>query len=351
VAKNRSTKATTARKLASELGISVATVSRALNSHPDVSPETRSRVVQMADNLGYMPRVGRRRTNVIGLVYPTDPVRADYGNFESAMLAGIIDGVNEQRYDVTIINVQRDKDPADSYSQFFRAKGVGGVIVRRIHPSSRMAEEIADEGFPCMLIADRSDHPKLNYIYTDSHEDSKRAVEHLIHLGHRRIALGVHNVIDSDHRDRRNGYVKALEEAGIELDPALLIQSPASMAGGASSIDRLLSLPNPPTAIYFTDPQTTVGAMHRCLVRGISVPRDLSIVGFDDGDARAQTFPRYTAVCQDARQMGLEASRWLTRVLAAGGEIPSYREHRYTTWSVSESTGMPPARTTKSGAQ
>ena len=337
MANNRSTKATTARKLASELGISVATVSRALNSHPDVSPETRSRVVQMADNLGYMPRVGRRRTNVIGLVYPTDPVRADYGNFESAMLAGILDGVNEQRYDVTIINVQRDKDPADSYSQFFRAKGVGGVIVRRIHPSSRMAEEIADEGFP--------------YIYTDSHEDSKRAVEHLIHLGHRRIALGVHNVIDSDHRDRRNGYVKALEEAGIELDPALLIQSPASMAGGASSIDRLLSLPNPPTAIYFTDPQTTVGAMHRCLVRGISVPRDLSIVGFDDGDARAQTFPRYTAVCQDARQMGLEASRWLTRVLAAGGEIPSYREHRYTTWSVSESTGMPPARTAKSGTE
>lgn len=347
MAGTRKNKSTTARKLASELGLSVATVSRALNSHPDVSPETRSRVVQMADDLGYMPRVGRRRTNVIGLVYPTDPIRADYGNFESAMLAGILDGVNEQRYDVTIINVQRDKDPADSYSQFFRSKGVGGVIVRRIHPTSCMAEEIADEGFPCMLIADRSDNPKLNYIYTDSHEDSKRAVEHLIHLGHRRIALGVHNVIDSDHRDRRNGYVKALEAAGIEIDPTLLIQAPAGMEGGASCIDRLMALPEPPTAVYFTDPQTTVGAMHRCLVRGIDVPKDLSVVGFDDGDVRMQTYPRYTAVCQDARQMGLEASRWLTRALAAGGKIPSYREHRYTTWSINDSTAMPSEQRTK----
>ncbi len=335
---------TSARQLASRLGLSVATVSRALNNHPDVSEETRVRVLRMADSAGYMPRVGRRRTNVIGLVYPTDPVRADYGNFESAMLAGILEGVNEQRFDVTFINVRRDRAPSDSYTQFFRSKGVRGVIVRTIQPRTRLAEEIADEGFPCVVIADRSDQPNVNYICADSRADSMRAVQHLVHLGHRRIALGVHSVLDSDHNDRRLGYLDALEEAGIEPDPTLMLQAHASMEGGAGCINRLLSLPDPPTAVYFTDPLTTVGALHRCLVLGVHVPRDLSVVGFDDGDVRYRTFPHFTAVCQDAAQLGLEASRWLTRALAAGGPLPSFRVHRQTSLSMNDSTGAPPAR-------
>lgn len=332
----------TARRLADELGLSIATVSRALNNHPDVAPETKAKVMQRADRSGYMPRVGRRPTNVIGLVYPTDPIRADYGNFESMMLAGVLDGVNEQRFDVTIINVQRDRMPGDSYTHFFREKGVRGVIVRRINPASRMAEDIANEGFPCVLIADRSDQESVNYICSDSFAESKRAVEHLLALGHRRIALGVHSVVDADHLDRRRAYEVVLGEAGLQVAPELIAQAPASMEGGGAIVDRLLSLDSPPTAIYFTDPLTTVGAMHRCLTLGIQVPRDLSIVGFDDGDVRFKTFPHCTAVCQDARQLGVEASRWLTRSLAAGGPIPRFREHRATTLSVNRSTSVPP---------
>ncbi|MBK7405140.1 MAG: LacI family DNA-binding transcriptional regulator [Phycisphaerales bacterium] len=335
---------TSARQLADRLGLSVATVSRALNNHPDIAEETRVRVLKMADSAGYIPRVGRRPTNVIGLVYPTDPVRADYGNFESAMLAGILEGVNEQRFDVTFINIGRDRNPSDSYTQFFRAKGVRGVIVRTVQPHARLAEEIADDGFPCVVIADRSDQPNVNYVCSDSRADSMRAVQHLVHLGHRRIALGVHSVLDRDHRDRRDGYLDALREAGMTPDPTLMLQARASMEGGATCINRLLSLPDPPTAVYFTDPLTTVGALHRCLVLGVHVPKDLSVVGFDDGDVRYKTFPQYTAVCQDAAQMGLEAARWLTRSLAAGGVLPAFRVHRPTSLSMNDSTGAPPAR-------
>jgi DNA-binding LacI/PurR family transcriptional regulator len=334
---------TSARQLASKLGLSVATVSRALNNHPDVAEGTRIKVLRMADSAGYMPRVGRKPTNVIGLVYPTDPVRADYGNFESAMLAGILEGVNEQRFDVTIINFRRDRNRTESCSQFLRAKGVRGVIVREIDPGSRLAEEIADDGFPCAVIADRSEHPGVHYICSDSRSDSMRAVQHLIHLGHRRIGLGVHSVLDSDHRDRQQGYIDAMTEAGLERDPTLMLRAPASMEGGASCITRFLSLPEPPTAIYFTDPLTTVGALHRCLVLGIRVPEQLSVVGFDDGDVRYRTFPHYTAVCQDAARMGRDAARWLTRALAVGDDVPSFRVHLPTSLSINDSTGAPSA--------
>lgn len=334
---------TSARQLASKLGLSVATVSRALNNHPDVAEETRIKVMRMADSAGYMPRVGRRPTNVIGLVYPTDPVRADYGNFESAMLAGILEGVNEQRFDVTIINFRRDRVRSESCSQFLRGKGVRGVIVRTIDPGSTLAEEIAGEGFPCVVVADRSEHPRVNYICSDSRSDSMRAVQHLIHLGHRRIGLGVHTVLDSDHNDRRLGYLDALREADLAVEESLMLRAAASMEGGASCIDRFLSMPEPPTAIYFTDPLTTVGALHRCLVLGVHVPGQLSVVGFDDGDVRYRTYPHYTAVCQDAARMGREASRWLTRMLAAGSEVPSYRVHLPTSLSINDSTGAPPS--------
>jgi DNA-binding LacI/PurR family transcriptional regulator len=329
------------RAIAERLSLSPATVSRALNNHPQVAAETRVRILEAADTLGYVHHAGRTCANVVGLVYPTDPVRPEYGNFESAMLSGILRGVNERRFDVAFINVERDKSPEESYTQFFRRKGVRGVIVRTIAPVPDLAEAIAQEGFPCVLVADRTDEPSVSFVCSDSKLDSIRAVEHLINLGHRRIALGVHAVMDSDHQDRRDGYQAGLRRHAIGLDEDLVVSVVASMQGGGFAIDRLLSLDDPPTAVYFTDPLATVGALHRCLELGVSVPQELSIVGFDDSDVRYRTFPSYTAVCQDAAQLGLEAARWLTRFVDGMAEGP-FRVHRPTSFSYNQSTGPCP---------
>ncbi len=106
-------------------------------------------------------------------------------------------------------------------------------------------------------------------------------------------------------------------------------------------LNSVLDQEHPPTAIYFTNPLSTVGALHRCLQLGIRVPKDLSIVGFDDGDIRMRTFPRFTAVCQDAQALGLEAARWLTRSLT-GEANGSFREVRPTALAVLDSTAFPP---------
>lgn len=144
-----------------------------------------------------------------------------------------------------------------------------------------------------------------------------RAVRHLIDLGHRRIALIVHSVADSDHADRRGAYEAALKEAGIPLDPEIVIVNYASADNGASAITRLMGLPRPPTGVFITDPLATIGALRRCLEMAIKVPSELSVVGFDDSDVRLHTFPTCTAVVQDARMLGMEAARWLARVTSS----------------------------------
>ena len=329
------------RQLAKRVGVSVATVSRALNNDVCVNPATREKILAAANRAGYTPSVGKRITTVIGLVYPGEPVRPDYGAFDSLLLNGILRGVAEQRFDVKLISIQRDKLPSEAYTQFFMRKGVRGVILRSFDQQRRLVTEIAEEGFPAIVVADRFDDPSVNFIACDSRDDSRRAVEHLIHLGHRRIACAVHNVADTDHRDRLAGYREAMQLHGIEIDPSLLLEIVASPEGGANTITQLLSQPRPPTAVFFTDPLATVGGLRRCHELGVKVPTELSVIGFDDGDTRQHTWPAYTAVCQDAQMLGYEAALWLTRTLASA-EKSAIRLVRSTILDLNRSTAIPP---------
>lgn len=330
------------RKIAKEVGVSVATVSRALNDHPEVNVMTKQRVIDVANRMGYVPAMSRTPANVLGLVYPADPVRTSFGDFESAMLAGVLQGINEQAFDVTIVNLSRDKQAGESYTRFFRRKGVRGVILRTLSTPA-VAEEIAGEGFPCIIIADRSDLPGVNYVCGDSRADSVRAVEHLIYQGHTRIALAAHTLMDSDHRDREAGYLEAMAKHGLEVDSDLVVALPSSPEAGAETINRVLGAESPATAIYATTPLTTIGALHRCLELGVHVPNEVSIVGFDDSDVRKRTFPPYTSVCQNAEQLGVEAARWLTRALN-GSAKNEFRVRHTTTFEINGSTGMCPPK-------
>ncbi|QOJ00519.1 MAG: LacI family DNA-binding transcriptional regulator [Phycisphaeraceae bacterium] len=334
------------RKIAKRVGVSVATVSRALNNHPHVDEETRRRVLRAADEAGYsLPTPARKLTTVLALVYPDEVVRPDYGGFDSALLSGVLRGLNEHRFDLKIISIRRDKKPDETYAQFFERKGVRGVILRNFQDSRPISREIANEGFPSVVVADRFDDPSVNFICCESRDDTRRAVQHLIDLGHRAIAIGYHAVPDTDHADRLLGYREAHAENDIPENPALMVEIYGSMEGGASLVNRLMSMAQPPTALVLTDPLATVGALRRCLELGIRVPHDLSVVGFDDSDIRRHTFPSYTAVCQDAEMLGFEAARWLTRRLSRPDDqdLASFRVVRQTFLEINRTTGRPPS--------
>lgn len=334
----------TVRDIAERIQVSVATVSRALNNHPEISPDTRDRVLRAANELGYQSSVGKRVTTNIGFAFTCD---MPFSDFDGLVLSGILRGLGEQRFDLTVLNVERDKAENETYSQFFMRKGVRGVVLRTDTHSRDTCEAVAAEGFPAVVVADRFDtqtaRSGVNYIHSDSLPDSRRAVEHLLHLGHRRIAFVMNNIPDRDHTDRLAGYQQALRAGGVEEDPGLVVRIGADLSGGKASLNRLLSLPAPPTAIYYADGLACMGAMSRCRELKLSVPEDLSLIGFDDGDQRFRVWPVMTAVCQDAAQIGFEAALWLTRTLS-GKESRPMRKQALTTFEVHGTTGRPPVR-------
>jgi DNA-binding LacI/PurR family transcriptional regulator len=326
------------REIARRMRVSVATVSRALNNHPEISAGTRDRVLKAANQLGYSSNVGKRVTTNIGLVFTSD---IPFTEFDGLLVGGMMRGLAEQRFDVTIVNLERDKAEGETYTQFFMRKGIRGAILRTDTHSREICQAIAEENFPCVVVAERFDSPRVNFIYTDSGPDSRRAIDHLIHLGHRRIAFVMNHIPDHDHGDRFDAYRSALSSAGLNYDAELVVKVPADLAGGKSSLNRLLSLPRPPTAVYFADPLACIGAITRAHELGVRIPEDLSIVGFDDADIRFRVWPTLTAVCQNAAQLGFEAALWLTRKLAGRGDHSNLRRQAASFFEVHASTGRP----------
>lgn len=329
------------RSIAKSAGVSVATVSRTLNNQPDVSEETRDRVRAAATKLGYDAGARRRKSALVGLAYPGQPVNPEFGGFDAAIVSGVTRGVNAARFDVALLNVARDKKPGESYTAFFRRKGIAGVVLRSFADSRHLCEEIAEEGFPHVVVADRFEHPEVNYVHNDSSADTARAIEHLASMGHERVGLCIHMVADSDHADRRRAFEAGVKEHGLDDDPQLRVEVIADMNGGVTAINQLMSLAQPPTAVLCTDPLSSLGVLRRCLEMGIRVPDELSVVGFDDSGVRAMAYPVYTSVCQDAIKLGEDAAAWLTRSLVGDAE-PTLRLTRPTFFEVNHTTAPPP---------
>ncbi len=336
------------REIARRLDLSIATVSRALNGVDTVSEETRLRVQRVADELGYQRQIAERQMRVIGLLYGGEPIRTEWGAFDSAVLDGIREATHSRGWDLTLLSAQQRASGGESYRQFLRYRNVPGVIVRSIQPEPVTAVRVAEEGIPSVMIANRTDKPGVSYIYTEMRAHTVLLIEHLIGLGHRRIGLSLHGILDHDHRARHDAYLEALRRHGIEPDPALIVQASelGSPGVGARAVEKLLSLAEPPTAIFLTDPLSTVGALHRLLTLGIRAPEELSVVGVDDSDVRKRTFPVYTAVCQDAVGLGRRAARWLIDTIAGDEESP-LRERMEATVSIHDSTAAPPSRATR----
>jgi prepilin-type N-terminal cleavage/methylation domain-containing protein/prepilin-type processing-associated H-X9-DG protein len=333
------------RVIAKKLGVSVATVSRALNNHPHVEETTRQRVLDAAAELNYStPSNAQKGTACVGLLYPIDLGQYQFGPFESTLLNGIMRGLSEWRVDLKLLCVKRDKEPGESYAQFFKRKRINGAIVRCFDNSTNIASEIAKEGLPHVVAADHSDDESVNFVWCDSRTDSRRAVQHLIDMGHRRIAMMMHRVPDTDHLDRLAGWEDAHRDSGIPIDPSLIVSLEATLDGGENALVPLLGTQRPPTAVYIADPPAMMGVLRKCLDLGVRVPEDLSVIGFDDSDLRKHTHPRCTAVVQDAGMIGLETARWLAQRVLNLPVAEELRLERSTFLEFNESTGRPSLR-------
>lgn len=328
------------RDIAKRAGVSITTVSRVLNNHPRVSDEAREKVLSAANASRYVAHVGRRSTSNIAFLYTGE---SSLGSpFDAALLQGMSEGMEEYGYDLMVLSARRAKHPHETYTQMFMRKGVRCVVIRTTHQTRHVCEAIAEEGFPSIVVADHFDHPKVNFIHADSRQTSREVVEHLIGLGHTRIACSINVIDDSDHMDRLAGYCDALEQHGLPFDERLVMRIPAYRDGGVQLIKRLITMVHRPTAVFITDPMVAVAAMNQACQMGLRIPEDLSVVGFDDAELRYGMTPGMTAVCQDAVAMGREAFAALQEILKTRGDEVRIRKSLPTWVEIHESTGPAP---------
>lgn len=297
------------RQIAKQAGVSTATVSRVINNSPKVSDLARQKVLEVINEHAYTPAMGKLSANNVAYIF-TDSTTLG-SPYDAGILAGLSSGLENNALDLLVLNARTCRQPGETFSDVFRRKGVCGAIVRTTFSSQALCRAILESNQPVVVVGDQIEGYEERCVDVDSRSASREAVEHLIELGHRRIAFCTNIVDDKDHEDRYGGYCDALDQAGIELDAKLIYRVPANRPGGEQFARRLVSMSDRPTALFVADPATCIGLLTETRKLGIDVPGELSVVGFDDAEVRFSTAPQLSAVCQDAQRVGEEALRRL----------------------------------------
>jgi LacI family transcriptional regulator len=305
----------TIAEVARQAGVGVATVSRVLNSSPAVRDETRQRVLDAIADLGYAPNAAARalstgRTLAIGVVAPffTRPSVIERLRGVSHVLAGA-------GYRLVLFDVERPGQDSDS----FRALpgGIDGLLSISLCPSAADLARFEAAGMPVVLV----DHPhdRMASVYTDDVAGGRLATEHLLELGHRRIAyLGdfEHNYHGfTSSAMRRTGYEHALAAAGVELDEGLVWRVPHGReAAAALTHERLGS--TRPTAIFAASDTQAVGVLEAAEGLGVDVPGDLAVVGYDN--IEVARYAGLTTIAQPLEESGARGAELLLTALDGG---------------------------------
>ncbi len=319
--------AATIAEVARRAGVSTATVSRVLSGAAPASDATRARVLEAADALDYRPSalgraLKRRETRTIGLLV------TDIGNpFFPQVVRAVEDEAHARGYGVVLGNASDDPERELAYIDLLLDRRVDGLIVASSRATRRHAERLASARMPVVLVNSDAPASELHGIATDHRAGSRLAAEHLLALGHRRIAhISASDELAAAAAPRREGIQDALAAAGIDPATLLVAESDGSVDGGAAATRRLLAEDPRPTAIACYNDLVAIGALRTLRRAGLSVPGDMSVIGFDDIDLAAWTDPPLTTVRQPTGELGRRAVERIAAELAdgrAGSGAPS----------------------------
>jgi LacI family transcriptional regulator len=326
---------TTLSSVAAAAGVSLATVSKVVNDRHDVAPATRERVRRLLEQHNYS-RPGRRRgrSRTVELV-----MRA----LDSEWAVEIIRGVTASDLDV-VVSTMPTGTAAATWAEDVAVSGRAGVLVVTSQFTSAQKRVFQRAGIPCVVIdpVDLPD-PDVPSVGATNWGGGLAATRHLVQLGHRRIAVigGPAGVLCG--RARIDGYRAALDAAGLPFDADLVREGTFRHAGGYEAASALLALPDPPTAVFAGSDEQAFGVIEAARVAGLAVPRDLSVVGFDDLPIARWAAPPLTTVRQPLAEMGRVAVQ-LLEALIAGREPDAYHVELATALVVRSSTAPPRVR-------
>lgn len=328
--------------VADEAGVAISTVSRVLNGSSEVSEATRERVQEAIRKLQFQPQrsarsLAQQATTSIAVALPSAT-----SMFFVEMLKGVKDALRDVDIDLLLCNLG-SAHPYPTLERFLRRGAVDGLLVMSLPVEGAVADQLLTLQAPVVLLGSR--HENLDAYWWDDREGARLATEYLIETGHRRIGVITAQPWSSNAAPRLEGYKQALADAGLPFDPALVATGDTtkhagySEEAGAEGMEKLLALDDAPTAVFAASDVQAYGAWAFARDRGLVIPRDLSIVGYDD--LKLSRFLDLTTVTQGMQKAGVMATERLLHRLDAGLIDDRVDEQLPLTLSVRGSTAPP----------
>ena len=308
----------TIKDIAREAGVSAQTVSRAINDKAEVSPQTKSRILDIARQMGYLPNSVARslvsqRTYNIGLVVP------DIANpFFSEVARGIEDAAQEVGYNVFLCNTAENLTRELNAIYSLEAQRVDGIILCSSRLSEEELEDLAGRYQPMVLVNRRLTGKPAGLVLIEDAGGAEQAIAHLTALGHRNIGLLAGPPNSHSGRERTRGYRQSMEAAGLAVYAHWQMHCAPQAEGGRVATLKLLAQAPELTALLTYNDLTAIGAMRACQELGIAVPDEFSIVGFDDIPLAALISPALTTVRIPKYQLGHQAMMLLLTLMEKG---------------------------------
>ncbi|HSV92688.1 MAG TPA: LacI family DNA-binding transcriptional regulator [Desulfobacterales bacterium] len=312
---------TTIKDVAREAGVAMSTVSYALNGTAVISEQTRARVVKAAERLGYHRRSSRKPTGevaaipLIAILLPGGPGEPplDY-HYLAETLRGATETAEDFGFLVTVL-YEKVKNPQFDFAGLCRARNVRGILVPTPKIHDAIVNGLMAEGYPIVLCQGApASTPGMPTVGIDDEQGGFRATEHLVILEHTRIAMLLPGPVEIQFSAARlAGYRRALQTYGIPFDESLVADGGLLEDVAARAMESLLELPDPPTAVFAGNDTQAIGAMKAARGRGLDIPGDLAVIGFDDTTAAHQSVPPLTTMRYPDYRIASEASRMLIR--------------------------------------
>ena len=305
----------TIKDVASLARVHPSTVSRVINDDSRISEKTKEKVLLIIKKLGYTPNAIARglktkRTHTLGMLIPdiTNP-------FFAEIARGVEDTANKNNFNVILCNTDDKLKKERTYLEILRGKRVDGLILGTAHIRDKSILELEKKKFPYILVSRNIEGLDKNCIIVDDVAGGLMATEHLINMGHRRIAHITGPLKVRGSINRLEGYKLALEKHQIEYKEELVEEGDFRIKGGYQAMKKFLKLPEPPTAIFAANDLLALGAMQVIQKRKYHIPKDFCIIGFDDIRLASFVYPPLTTVRQPMLEMGALAVKMLLKII------------------------------------
>lgn len=320
--RNKSSSEVTIKDVAKEAGVSYSTVSRVVNNKSYVNPNTRERVLQSMLRLGYQVNLHARslaggQSNVIGLLVVDLTTQ-----YMGEIISGIDDVLAANQYELMLYTTHRRKAKESAYVHMMARGLADGLLISLPREPEAYLKFLRQKGFPYVIIDHRSDESSDRFVSADNFQGGYDATKHLIELGHRRIAIVTGWMDMTSARDRLGGYQAALADFNIPFEPELLFEGDFSQPGGFRGGMYLLEVGERPTAVFASNDISAMGVIEAVRAQGLQVPRDMSVVGFDDIPTAALLSPKLTTIRQPLQDMGKSATQMLLDLLKNVEDTP-----------------------------